>query len=291
MLNQFKAIDQLFDQINNVFYEADELADILQTVTEQIQTYLYIDRVKVYRFAPEGHGQVVAEARNPEQLPSLLGLHFPASDIPPQARQLFLKARQRVIVNVAAKQKALVPPGIAELPTTRPDFDLRYGPVDDCHLEYLASMGVMASLTVPLFDQGDLWGLIAIHHSRPYSFSEQQLQLVQLWANLISVALAKAKLMIQANWQDHYLELQRRLNQALGKPMPLLNNAWEQVLQAAVEVMQVDGARLYLANCLVDEPSAIYTWGQQPAWADLEERPIWVETVQWLQAEYPLKQD
>jgi diguanylate cyclase (GGDEF)-like protein len=291
MLNQFKAIDQLFDQINNVFYEADELADILQTVTEQIQTYLHIDRVKVYRFAPEGHGQVVAEARNPEQLPSLLGLHFPASDIPPQARQLFLKARQRVIVNVAAKQKALVPPGIAELPTTRPDFDLRYGPVDDCHLEYLASMGVMASLTVPLFDQGDLWGLIAIHHSRPYSFSEQQLQLVQLWANLISVALAKAKLMIQANWQDHYLELQRRLNQALGKPMPLLNNAWEQVLQAAVEVMQVDGARLYLANCLVDEPSAIYTWGQQPAWADLEERPIWVETVQWLQAEYPLKQD
>ena len=84
MLNQFKAIDQLFDQINNVFYRADELTDILQTVTEQIRSYLKIDRVKIYQFDEDGHGQVVAEALTPERLPSLLGLHFPASDIPPQ---------------------------------------------------------------------------------------------------------------------------------------------------------------------------------------------------------------
>ena len=290
MLSQFKAIDRLFDQINNVFYQADELTDILQTVTEQIQGYLNIDRVKVYQFDEEGNGQVVAETRNSERLPSLLGLYFPASDIPQQARNLFIKARQRVIVNVPSRQKALIPPSMTEFePAPKPEIDLRYGPVDECHLDYLASMGVTASLTVPLFDQRNLWGLVAIHHSRPYSFSEQQLQLVQLWANLISVALAKAKLMIQASWQEHYLELQRQLASALGKSLPLQKEDWEQVLQAAASTMQVDGVRLYLSNCLVNEPSETYTWGHQPACDHLEELPIWTETVQWLQAEYPLK--
>ena len=289
MLSQFHAIDQLFDQINNVFYQADELVNILQTVTEQVRSYLDIDRVKVYQFDEEGHGQVVAEARNPDKLPSLLGLHFPASDIPPQARQVFTKARQRVIVNVASQQKTLIPTRLSVLEqTSQPEAELRYGPVDQCHLDYLASMGVMASLTVPLFDRGKLWGLIAIHHSQPYRFSEQQLQLVQLWANLISVALAKAKLMTQTVWQENYLELQRRLAQSLGKPLPLLPESWEQTLTAAAHAMQADGARLYLSNGLVDEPSVTYTWGHQPAMEDLEEQPIWEETVRWLQAEYPL---
>ncbi len=290
MLKQFKAIDRLFDQINNLFYQTDELHEIFQTVADQIRSFLQIDRVMIYEFDGDGHGQVVAEALDPKGLPSLLGLHFPASDIPPQARQFFVKARQRVIVNVASKQKALIPTVPSELePGARPDLDLRYSPVDECHLKYLSSMGVMASLTVPLFDQGQLWGLIAIHHSQSYSFSEQQLQLVQLWANLISVALAKFKLMTQAAWQENYLELQKQISNALGKPLPLISEHWEQVLGAAATAMQVDGARLYLSNCLVNEPSQTYTWGVQPALPNLEEHPVWEETVQWLQAEYPFE--
>ena len=53
------------------------------------------------------------------------------------------------------------------------------------------------------------------------------------------------------------------------------------------KAMQVDGVRLYLSNCLMDEPGTVYTWGVQPTVPDLEEQPIWQETLQWLQTEYP----
>jgi diguanylate cyclase (GGDEF)-like protein len=289
MLEQFKAIDRLFDQINNVFHQADDLSKILQTVAEQIRSYLKIDRVKVYQFDKEGNGQVIAESCLADRLPTLLGLHFPAGDIPPQARQLFIQARQRVIVNVASQHKMLCPiPNPQEGPdqlsdTQLPDKDIRYSPVDPCHLEYLKAMGVQASLTVPIFDSGRLWGLLAIHHSESYNFSEQQLQMVQLWANLVSVALAKVKLMTQATWQDDYLELLRTVTTLLSQPLPLQAKTWQQVLDAAATTMQVDGARIYLSNRLLNQSGETYCWGKQPTQENFEEHPAWQETIQRLQ--------
>ena len=193
-----------------------------------------------------------------------------------------------MIVNVVSQKKALLPASLTERgQVAQPDMEVRYSPVDPCHLDYLTSMGVQASLTVPLFDQGQLWGLIAIHHSQSYRFSEQQLQLIQLWANLISVALAKAKLMTQTMWQETYLELHRQFARHLGKPLPLPADWWDQVVLSIAKAMQVDGVRLYLSNCLMDEPGTVYTWGVQPTVPDLEEQPIWQETLQWLQTEYP----
>jgi diguanylate cyclase (GGDEF)-like protein len=284
MLEQFRAIDRLFDQINNVFHQADDLSNILQTVVDQIRSYLAIDRVKVYQFDPAGHGQVIAESRLADNLPTLLNLHFPASDIPPQARKLFMEARQRVIVNVASQRKLLrpVPDGNQEVDAAA-DRDIRYTAVDPCHLEYLRAMGVQASLTVPVFDQNTLWGLVAIHHSKAYTFSEQQLQMVQLWTNLISVALAKVKLMTQATWQDTYLDLLRTVTTALSQPLPLEDKTWQQVLDAAATTMQVDGARLYLSNDLLGQTSEVYAWGTQPGGDRVEAHPAWQDMLQHLQ--------
>jgi GAF domain-containing protein len=227
---------------------------------------------------------VIAESRLADNLPTLLNLHFPASDIPPQARKLFMEARQRVIVNVASQRKLLrpVPDGNQEVDAAA-DRDIRYTAVDPCHLEYLRAMGVQASLTVPVFDQNTLWGLVAIHHSKAYTFSEQQLQMVQLWTNLISVALAKVKLMTQATWQDTYLDLLRTVTTALSQPLPLEDKTWQQVLDAAATTMQVDGARLYLSNDLLGQTSEVYAWGTQPGGDRVEAHPAWQDMLQHLQ--------
>ncbi|WP_295436687.1 ATP-binding protein [uncultured Thiodictyon sp.] len=124
------------------------------------------DRVMIYRFDPDWHGEVVAEARR-DDLEPYLGLHFPASDIPVQARRLYLINPTRVIVDVDYVPSPLVP---ALNPVTGLPLDLSRSllrSVSPVHLEYLHNMGVQATLTTSLCREGRLWGLIACHHDRP----------------------------------------------------------------------------------------------------------------------------
>jgi light-regulated signal transduction histidine kinase (bacteriophytochrome) len=126
------------------------------------------DRVLVYRFHEDLHGEVIAEARRAD-LESFLGLHYPASDIPAQARRLYLTSPTRVITDVNYAPSALVP---ALNPITGRPLDLSHSTlrsVSPVHLEYLRNMGVGASLTASLLRDGQLWGLISCHHDSPRS--------------------------------------------------------------------------------------------------------------------------
>ncbi|WP_159793630.1 SpoIIE family protein phosphatase [Puerhibacterium puerhi] len=121
------------------------------------------DRVMVYRFDPEHNGEVVAEARR-DDLEPLLGLHYPASDIPPQARALYEKSWLRLISDVRARPARLVP---VLHPRTGQPADLTFAglrSVSPVHLQYLANMGVGASMSISLLDEGRLWGMVACHH-------------------------------------------------------------------------------------------------------------------------------
>ncbi|MEN9278630.1 MAG: hypothetical protein Q6K92_09525, partial [Thermostichus sp. DG_1_5_bins_95] len=75
--------DALINRITNQIRQSLELSRILAATVEEVRAFLGTDRVKVYRFDPEGHGKVVAESVDKSRLPSLLGLAFPAGDIPP----------------------------------------------------------------------------------------------------------------------------------------------------------------------------------------------------------------
>ncbi|MFS8908327.1 GAF domain-containing protein, partial [Synechococcus sp. OH2] len=102
--------DALINRITHQIRQSLELDQILRATVEEVRAFLGTDRVKVYRFDPEGHGTVVAEARQAERLPSLLGLSFPAGDIPEQARHLFRLAQVRVIVDVEGQTRSLSQP-------------------------------------------------------------------------------------------------------------------------------------------------------------------------------------
>ncbi len=120
------------------------LADV---VVDQMRQVTGFERVMFYRFHEDGHGSVDAEAKAPE-FETYLGLHYPASDIPTQARQLYLKNWLRLIFDVRATPARIVP-------TLRPDtggpLDLSFSvlrSVSPIHLEYLANMGVRAAMSI-----------------------------------------------------------------------------------------------------------------------------------------------
>ena len=120
------------------------------------------DRVMAYRFLPDWSGEVVAEHRAWPDARSFLGLRFPASDIPPQARALYASARVRAIPDRDAASVPLV--GI-DAATDLGNCALRA--VSPLHLQYLANMGVRASMSVAIVaSSGALWGLLACHNEQ-----------------------------------------------------------------------------------------------------------------------------
>src|SRR5690606_26167374 len=133
-----------------------------ERVAEQVRQLTGYDRVMVYRFRHDDAGEVVAEARDAD-VPSYLGLRYPASDIPAQARRLYLHNRIRVIPDARYAPVPVLPDRTAGgQPLDLSQMSLRS--VSPVHLEYLASMGVAATMSVSIGAGGRLWGLIACHH-------------------------------------------------------------------------------------------------------------------------------
>jgi chemotaxis family two-component system sensor kinase Cph1 len=140
----------------------DELTEVLARDVRALTGY---DRVMVYRFDPEWNGEVIAEDRRGDLEP-FLGLRYPASDIPAQARALYATNWMRLIPDATYRPVPLEP---VLTPHTGRPLDLSGAmlrSVSPVHLEYLANMGVVASMSISLIDRGRLWGLISCHHYR-----------------------------------------------------------------------------------------------------------------------------
>lgn len=274
MVSHEQPKDELLHQITDCFRDGLDLQATLQRITEYVRDFLNVDRVKIYQFAPDESGLVVAEAIFQDRLPALLGLHFPASDVPPQARAMFLKSRQRVIVDLLSKQKTLIASTARNLRVKVNSDDIRYAPVDPCHVQYLLSMGVLSSLTVPIAHQGHLWGLFVVHHSDPHHFSEQELQTVQLWVDQISVALSQHNLMQQVQQQVAQEALLQSLTNLLGHS-PSTPDVWLLILKELAQAFAAQGCRLRLLPNVLTDKATTFTCGVQPAIDNLEESSLW----------------
>jgi light-regulated signal transduction histidine kinase (bacteriophytochrome) len=136
---------------------------LLETAVRQVREFTGFDRVMAYRFRPDDSGDVVAEARCDDLVP-YLGQRYPAGDIPPQARRLYVLNTLRMIADVTYHAVPLVgAPGAAPLDMS---FALLRS-VSPIHVEYLQNMGVGASMSVSIVINGRLWGLLACHHMGP----------------------------------------------------------------------------------------------------------------------------
>ena len=268
----------LLNRITNRIRNSLELQEILTTTVREIRSFLGNDRVKVYRFDTDGSGEVIAESIGGDNLPSLLGLRFPAGDIPDSAREMFVKARQRVIIDVGLKHQTINRLDCPETGTTLAVEDIRYSPVDSCHAEYLEAMGARSSLTVPIVHQNQLWGLLACHHSQPKRFSDRELKMVQLLVDQLSIAIAQSFLLSQARQQARDEAVVNQISSLLHSPLEL-TEIRQSVLEQTVKHLGGSGGRLYIAAEFGDRPALLYTCGQQPPDADLEQGSFWQQIM------------
>ena len=138
------------------------LSGVYREVARQVRGLTGFDRVMVYRFDVDGAGEVVAEAANHDLSP-FLGLRYPASDIPKQARALYERNYLRIIADVDSDPVAIEP---VLLPEGAP-LDLSMSTlrsVSPIHIEYLRNMRVKTSMSISILQDSKLWGLIACHH-------------------------------------------------------------------------------------------------------------------------------
>ncbi len=270
--------EDLLNRITTRIRHSLELQEILTTTVRELRNLLGSDRVKIYRFEPDGSGEVIAESIHGNNLPSLLGLHFPAGDIPQSAREMFIKARQRVIIDVGLNHQTINRLDCPETGKTLAAEDIRYGAVDSCHIEYLTAMGVHSSLTVPILHHNELWGLLACHHTQPKRFSDRELKIVQLLVDQLSIAIAQSALLSQARQQARDEAIVNQISSLLHSPLELAEIR-HTVLEQTVKALQGSGGRLYIASEGLDWPAELYTCGQQPQNLKIEKSQFWQEIM------------
>ena len=284
----------LLNRITNRIRESLELEEILSATAAEMRSFLDIDRVKVYKFEEDGTGIVIAESIHKKRLPALFGLHFPASDIPQVAREMYVKARTRSIVNVA-QQKIIL--NRLETETTgdltlehlnkEPIEDIIQRPVDPCHINYLKAMGVCSSLVVPVIYQQKLWGLLAAHHSQSKIFSSKQLRIVQMIADQMSVAISQSDLLSQARAQARRESLINQVSTLLHAPLNI-HETLQSVLEKIVSAVGGSGGRLYILALDTNATAELFSTGTQPEMPTstnasdwLENHPYWQSLMGW----------
>jgi light-regulated signal transduction histidine kinase (bacteriophytochrome) len=167
-----------------------DVADLCAEAARQMKVLLGFDRVMVYRFHADGSGEVIAEARE-QQLEPFLNLRYPHTDIPAQARALYLRNLLRIIADVDATPVPIEP--AYSVSGEAVDLSLStLRAVSPIHIEYLKNMGVSASLSISIVVKGKLWGLFACHHYAPRTLPYALRTTAELFAQLFALQLELA---------------------------------------------------------------------------------------------------
>jgi two-component system, chemotaxis family, sensor kinase Cph1 len=249
----------------SAIHAAPDASAAIDAAVREVQRLLGYDRVMAYRFDREWNGQVVAERTTSGATP-FLGLRYPASDIPEQARALYAQNWLRVIPDVRYAPVALRardPGSLASLDLG--DAVLRS--VSPIHIEYLKNMGVGASLSISLRCDGALWGLIACHHMQPRYVSFELLERCELLGCVLSAKLESEQARERAAAGDAAKSGSDRLVAGMrthGVAEALLRREAE-----VLELVQATGGALL-------HRGALHRFGQTPDEPQLRELIAWL---------------
>jgi chemotaxis family two-component system sensor kinase Cph1 len=226
--------------------EAESVNSCCERIAAVVRSVTGFDRVMVYRFLDDGSGAVEAEARDPV-LPPYLGLRYPASDIPKQARELYVRSSIRLIADVLAEPAPLEPP--LETQLGRP-LDLSYAAlraVSPIHIEYLRNMNVAATMSISLVLRGELWGLIACHAQTRRQIAHRLRTALELFGQMASfrleTAIAAEELKARARPDAVATQL---VNELTGEAAP--NLTLRKLRLKLLEMIEADGVGLWLDN-------------------------------------------
>lgn len=201
----------IYDQTSQFLaymYETHTLKELCQLVAEGTREITGYDRVMVYRFDKDYNGEVFAESCN-DTIEPFLGLHYPHTDIPKQARELYLQNLLRLIVDMSYTPVPIYT--VDDVPGK--NLDLSHSilrSTSPIHVQYLQNMGVGATLTISLIHQKKLWGLIACHHYSPKNLTPEVRLAAQLQGNFLTSQ-------IDVRQSNEEYDMSRKTNAALEK--------------------------------------------------------------------------
>ncbi len=193
---------------------ATTLQELYDVSVKEIQAMTGYDRVLIYRFEEEGHGQVIAEASDPS-MEVFNGLFFPASDIPEQARELYRTNWLRIIPNADYQPVPLVP---KLRPDTQTPLDLSFATlrsVSPIHCQYMKNMGVLSSMSISLMRGDQLWGLISCGNRQPLHVPHELRTACQTIGQVLSLQINAMEALELSRQRDEKLESLALLNQAM----------------------------------------------------------------------------
>lgn len=244
------------------------LKSLAEETTRIFKDLTGYDRVMVYRFDAEGHGEVFAERREPGLEP-YLGNRYPASDIPQIARRLYERNRIRVLVDVDAERVPIEP---RLSPVTGRDLDMSLcflRSISPIHIRYLKNMGVAATLVASLVVGGRLWGLIACHHYEPRRVAYEIRAVCELLAETVATRIAALESFLQAQAELSVRRLEQRMHEAIAR-----EGDWRSALfDGSAPLLQPVGATG--AALLLD--GQVSSVGEVPGTADLRAIGAWLD--------------
>ena len=247
---------QLFVPVRDALWKLDSescLERYASLAVEQVRALTGFDRVMMYRFDSNWDGEVIAESKI-EAADSYLGNRFPASDIPPQARALYVRNLVRVIGDIDAEPISIISSGDQNEPLDLSDSWLRS--LSPIHLEYLRNMGVRASLGISLIQNGQLWGLIACHHFTPKHVGLRAREMDEFIGRIVSLKLInmdnqeRESLNEQIRNLLHELTVLIRSSETLDSAILLTKDKLLGLVNAAGAVLNINGVRHTIGSVL-----------------------------------------
>ncbi|MCU0120019.1 ATP-binding protein [Pseudomonas sp. B2M1-30] len=193
---------------------AQTLQALYDISVREIQAMTGYDRVLIYRFEEEGHGQVIAEASDPS-MEVFNGLFFPASDIPEQARELYRTNWLRIIPNADYQPVPLLP---KLRPDTQTPLDLSFATlrsVSPIHCQYMKNMGVLSSMSISLLKGDKLWGLISCGNRQPLHVPHELRTACQTIGQVLSLQISAMEALEVSRQREEKVEALALLNQAM----------------------------------------------------------------------------
>ncbi len=188
---------------------ANNFKDLSQFLAEEIRKIIEFDRVMIYQFDQDNNGVVIAEDKR-QDLESFSGLHYPDTDIPEFARELFKQNWLRLLVDIDSQPIDIIP---SLHPLTQKPLDLSFSVLrsaSPCHLQYLRNMGVKATLSISLIKKDRLWGLIACHNYSPRYVSYTIRKACEFLGQVMAVELPYKEISEDYEYYREILKLVRK---------------------------------------------------------------------------------
>ena len=236
---------------------AKTLTALYEICVREIQALTGYDRVLIYRFQDEGHGQVIAEASSPA-MELFNGMFFPASDIPEQARELYRTHWLRIIPNADYQPVPLIP-------TLRPDtgkaLDLSGAvlrSVSPIHCQYMKNMGVLSSMSISLMDGERLWGLISCGHRQTLHVPHELRMACQTIGQVLSLQISALQTLEISRQREAKMDALVRLNAAMVQSTAAVFEGLAQMPEALMDLTGASGVAIL-------EDKVLHRYGQCPS--------------------------